>query len=142
MATIKEAIQEQVEALMSELLNQKPRLLTGLGIDRKWRRYCKSGELKKLPPTDAVLAALILLGRGIVVDGLALGGANAPRYSIVALAQPNGHSGLASRVPIQLSLLAGLDLSPGAEATIERAERKGPNRIELLMNVQLRTTAG
>jgi len=83
-----------------------------------------------------------LLRKEIVVEGVSLGGGNAARYSIVALEQPDGHSGLESREPIQMSLLAGLDFSPGAEATIERAERKGPNRVELLVNVQLRPAAG
>ena len=88
------------------------------------------------------MAALILLRKEIVIEGLSLGGADAGRYSIVALEQPNGRSELDFREPVQMSLLAGLDFSSVAETIIERVERKGPSRIELLMNVQLRTTAG
>jgi hypothetical protein len=145
MATIEEAIQSQIVALMGDLLTQNARLLTGLGIDRQWRRHCKAGlkaGLKKLPPTDAVFAALILLRKEIVVEGISLGGGNAARYSIVALEQTGGSTGLASRESTQMSLLAGFDFSPGAAATIERAERKRPNRVELLVNVQLRPAVG
>jgi hypothetical protein len=142
MATIEEAIREQVAPLMKELLNQNPRLLTRLGIDRKWRRYCNSGGLKTLPPTDAILAALILLGREIVVEGLSLGVADDSRYLILALKQSRDSRESASRVPVQMSLLAGLDFSSGTEATFERAEKKGPGRVELHFSVRPSANAG
>jgi len=136
MATIEEAIQGQMTGLMNDLLNQNARLLSGLGIDRKWRNYWKSGEQKKLPPIEAVFAALILLGREIQIEGLTINGSNNTRYSIVALQQTAGSQESASPVPFQLSLLADLDFSSGSEATIERAEKIGPGRVELLLSVR------
>jgi hypothetical protein len=130
---------------MNDLFKQDARVLGRVGIKKQRRYYLKDEErskrVTKLPPTDAVLAALILLGKQIVVEGLSLNGTRAPRYSIVALEQPEDNSAAKPTQPAQMSLLAGLDFPPEAEATIERAQRKGPNRIELLLNVRLRGKA-
>jgi hypothetical protein len=45
------------------------------------------------------------------------------------------------RQPVQLSLLAALDFL-NSVATIEKAERKGPNRVELALTVELSPQSG
>jgi len=129
--------------MMNDLFKQDARVLDRVGITKQRRSYLKSEErgkrVTKLPPTDAVLAALILLRKQIIVEGLSFNGTKVLRYSIIALEQPRDNSAAKpTQQPVQMSLLAGLDFPPEAEATIERAQRKGSNRIELLLNVQLR----
>jgi len=145
MSTIQDAVREQLESLMIELFKQDARVLNRVGITKQRRSYLRSEErskkVTKLPPTDAVLLALILLRKQIVVEGVSLNGAKAPRYTIVALQHPQTDSVEEPTQPVQMSLLAGLEFPSEAEATIERAQRKGPNRIELLLNVRLRPKA-
>jgi hypothetical protein len=139
MPTIQEAVRSQVESLVESLLsNQNPRLLTAVGISRKQRHYLKGGP-KRLPATEAVLAALILLGKEIVVEGVfPANGSRTSRYSIVAVERREDGTTSEGAQPVQLSLLAGLDFPAGATATIRRAESKGPGRVELQLDVSLR----
>lgn len=138
--TIEEALRDQLNGLMTDLLAQKAGVLSSAGISKHNRRYWKKRQLNqttKLPPTEAVLAALILLRREIIVEGVSgLGGGKPRRYAIVALELEDGLA--VHHEPAQMSLLAGLDFSPEAEATIERAERKGPNRVELELSIRRR----
>lgn len=146
MVTIQQAVQEQLDQLLADLLEEDPRLLTRIGISKNSRGYLKrrgrQNKKAKLPPVDAVLAALVLLRRKIVVEGVAGPGGKPSRCSICAREEPSEPSAGHGEVPVQMSLLAGLDFPPEASATIERAERKGPNRVELLLNVQVRPKAG
>ena len=150
MSTIEEAVREQLDTLMRDLLTQCARTLTGIGIGKQRRKYLKESRkddgVKRLPPADIVLAALIMLRKEIVVEGVALqpGALEAHRYAIVAVERPSPSRGTASqeRRPVQLSLLAALDFPASSVATIERAERKGPNRVELVLNVELGSQAG
>lgn len=140
MPTIQEAVRSQVEALVERLLStENPRRLTAVGISAKQRHYLKKGAPKRLPATEAVLAALILLGEEIVVDGVfPANGARTSRYSIIAIERSENGTTSERAQPVEMSLLAGLDFSTGATATIERAQKKGPNRVELRLNVRLR----
>src|ERR1035441_1592074 len=116
MPTIQQAIQRQLESLVESLLStQNPRLLTAVGISKQQRYYLKGG-LKGLPATEAVLAALILLGEEIVVEGVfPANGSRTGRYSIIAVERRE--DGTSERIqPLQLSLLAGLDF-PGFTAS-------------------------
>jgi hypothetical protein len=143
MATIEDAVRDQLKSLVKDLLTQDPRLLTGAGISKQRRNYLKSRDrgknAKKLPPADAVFAALILLRKEITVQGVFGSGREGPKsYSIVALERGPDDS-LPTLVPqVQMSLLAGLEFSQEAEATIERAERKGPHRVELQLKILAR----
>jgi hypothetical protein len=141
MSTMQDAVRAQLEGFMTDLFKQDARVLDRAGITKQRRSYLKSEErskkVTKLPPTDAVLVALILLRKPIVVEGVSLNGTRAPRYTIVALQHPKAQSVATPTKPVQMSLLAGLDFPPESEATIERAQRKGPNRVELLLNVRL-----
>jgi hypothetical protein len=144
MASIGEAVRQQLDELIADLLAQDARTLTGMGISKQRRNYFKNSDVtkkKKLPPTDAVLAALILLGREIIVEGVSTSKGTAVRYSIAAFEQPGSALPDRRRRPVQMSLLAGLDFPPESTATIQRAERKGPHRIELLLNVEIEPKA-
>ena len=144
MARIGEAVREQLDQLITDLLAQDARVLTKIGISKQRRNYLKNKDparAKKLPPTDAVLAALILLRREITVEGVHNLEGTAIRYAISARERPDALSSECHREPVQMSLLAGLDFPPETTATIQRAERKGPNRIELLLNVELQPKA-
>jgi len=131
----------------------RARTLTGIGIGKQRRKYLKESRkdkgvkksVKKLPPTDVVFAALIMLQKEIVVEGVPLQpGSLANRYAIVAVERPSDSQAAASRErqPVQLSLLPALDFPASSVATIERAERKGPNRVELALTVELGSQAG
>jgi hypothetical protein len=150
MATIEEAVREQLDTLMRDLLAQRARTLTGFGIGKQRRKYLKESRkddgVKRLPPTDVVFAALIMLRKEIVVEGVPLqpGSLGGRRYAIIAVERPLSSQATASqeRQPVQLSLLAALDFPASSVATIERAERKGPNRVELELTVELGSVAG
>src|SRR5438874_73833 len=137
MATIEEAVREQLDALVRDLLAQRARTLTGIGVGKQRRKYLKESRrddgVKKLPPTDVVFAALIMLRKEIVVEGVPLqsGSSGSHRFAIVAVERPALSQATPSkeRQPVQLSLLAALDFPMNSVATIERAERKGPNRV-------------
>jgi hypothetical protein len=151
MATIEDVVREQLDTLMRDLLAQRARTLTGIGIGKQRRKYLKESRkkddgVKKLPPVDVVLAALIMLRKEIVIEGVQLqsGSLGAHRYAIVAVERPLSSQATASleRQPVQLSLLASLDFPASSVATIERAERKGPNRVELALTVELGSKVG
>jgi len=142
MATIEEAVRDQLKSLVADVLTKDARVLTGAGISKQRRNYLKrrdqGKDSKKLPPADAVLAALILLRREIIVQGVFGSADGKPRqYLIAAFEQREGAPISTSAQPVQMSLLAALDFSPESVATIERAERKGPHRVELQLNVKL-----
>lgn len=145
MATIQQAVQEQLDQLLADLLKMDPRLLTRIGISKNNREYLKrrghQNKKPKLPPADAVLAALVLLRRNIVVEGLPGPNGKPLHCSICARDESSEQSAGHGGEPVQMSLLAGLDFPPEASATIERAERKGANRVELLLNVRIQPRA-
>jgi hypothetical protein len=56
MASIGEAVRQQLDELIADLLAQDARTLTGMGISKQRRNYFKNSDVtkkKKLPPTDA-----------------------------------------------------------------------------------------
>jgi len=137
MSRIDDAVRRQLNDLVNDLLGQKARTLTKLGLSKRRRHYLKSEKPSKkcpqLPPADAVIAALIMLRREIIVEGVP--GLEAERCSIIA--RPQSVPSTEPQEMVQMSLLAGLDFPAEATPSIERAERKGPNRVELLVSVQL-----
>jgi hypothetical protein len=139
--TIDEAVREQLKDLMADLLRHDGRILTEVGIPKQRRYYFNRGlknGVEKLPPADMLLAALVLLRREVVIAGLSLGsgGTPGPTYSVGARECGSGNASTpAITPPIQMSLLAALDFPPETEATIERAEKKGPHRVELALHL-------
>lgn len=140
MPRIHEAVFDQVERLIDDLLKEDPRTLTRIGISKQNRNYLKNrvrrNKRRQLPPADAVMAGLIVLQRDIVVEVNTGRGNDEPRrYLITARAVARDVSSVVAEGPVQMSILAGLDFSTGSVATIQRAERKGPNRVELHLDV-------
>src|SRR6266496_2821794 len=75
MVTIKDAVSDQLDVMMRELFKHRKMWLQEAGISKQRRNYLKGREQankkrKTLPPTDAVFAALIVLGGEIVVNGV------------------------------------------------------------------------
>ena len=140
--TIDEAVKEQLKDLMADLFRQDGKILTEIGIPKERRYYFNRGRkdgVDKPPPADLLIAALVLLRREIVIEGVSLGSGvePGPAYSVVARERVSGNTSTpAITPPTQMSLLAALDFPLETEATIERAERKGPHRVELAISLR------
>jgi hypothetical protein len=138
--TIDEAVRQQLKELMIDLFQQDPRILTRVGIPKQRRNYFKRGrkvDVETLPPADLLLAALVLLRKEVVIEGLSLGsgGAQAPAYLVGARELGSGTPTTSITPPFQMSLLAALDFPPETETVLECVEKKGPHRVELAITL-------
>ncbi len=139
MAKLGEAVAPQVHRLVKALLEQDTALLSNIGLSKRRRSYlrrkARNAKRHQLAPADALLAALILLGEEILVEDVS--GIAPKRYAIWARPIADGLTQEGPPKPVQMSLLAALDFPPAATATIQRAESKGPRRVELALEVEL-----
>jgi hypothetical protein len=158
----KEDIRKAVKTLLDELLKEDAKILDLVGLYRQKREYASKnlGKATSLPGIEPILAALIRLDREIVIadpdPGLFQPGSPTPSRVIIKAvkeyAEPQERGVSPGPVcrndtptagsPAQMSLLTALEFPQDFDPEVvdQRVTKKGPNRVELSLEMLVRRT--